>query len=158
MPSYKAEKVRLGNALADVTVVLATAQVKAGMFCEFEQPGRSLMLLYKPIFDMMAEHKFIAYRRDSCLDGAPWRKPLLVITPCAEVGKAIEGACPGGRGHDQHIVLRGPAPDGVPWTRVAASYWPAWARTVARAWGPVLSKWQATTGSSVTRKAVLLAR
>ena len=75
MPAYKAEKVRLGNALADVTAVLATAQVKAGMFCELEQPGRSLMLLYKPIFDMMAEHKFIAYRRDSCLDGAPLRKP-----------------------------------------------------------------------------------
>ena len=102
--------------------MLASAQAKAEMINEFEQPGRSLMIAYPPIASMMTEHQVVAYRRDFCVDGAPWSKPLLVVTPCAAVGKALESTCPGGRGHDEHLVLRGPAPDGIPWTSVAGSY------------------------------------
>ena len=45
---YKEDKVRLGNALADATVVLASAQARKGRCTQFEQPKRSLMLGYSP--------------------------------------------------------------------------------------------------------------
>jgi hypothetical protein len=73
--------VRLGNALADVMVTLASAQARIGRPVQFEQPCRSLMLHYPPVTAMMREFRFEAYQRDACVDGAPWRKPLLILTP-----------------------------------------------------------------------------
>ena len=44
---YKQEKVQLGNALADITVTLASAQHETENLAQIEQPWRSLMLQYK---------------------------------------------------------------------------------------------------------------
>ena len=123
--------------MADVMVTLASAQARFGRLVQFEQPRRSLMLSYPPVRSMMREFRFEAYQRDACVDGAPWRKPLLVITPTVKVGVALSATCPGGH---EHIILRGPAPQGVPWTRVAAPYWPAWCRAIVRAWNPTLQQ------------------
>ena len=119
----------MGNALADVMVTLASAQARIGRLVHFELPPRS-MLLYPPVMSMMREFRFEAYQRDACVDGAPWRKPLLVLTPTVKVGLALCATCPGGH---KHVVLRGPAPQGIPWTRVAAPYWPAWCCAIVRA-------------------------
>ena len=128
---------RLGNALAEAPVVLASAQARLGRLVQFEQPARSLMMSYPSVVAMMREFKFVAYQRDACVDGAPWRKPLLIITPTASVGRRLSATCPGGH---NHIVLRGPSPQGVPWTRVAAAYWPAWTRAIVAAWKPALQR------------------
>ena len=135
LPQYKQDKVKLGNALADVMVTLASAQARVGRLVQFEQPRRSLMLSYPPVMSMMREFRLEAYQRDACVDGAPWRKPLLVITPTVKVGLALSATGPGGH---EHIILRGPAMQGIPWTRVAAPYWPAWCRAIVRAWDPAL--------------------
>ena len=66
---------RLGNALAEAMVVFASAQARWGRFVQFEQPARSIMLTYPSVLAMMNEFKFVAYQRDACVDGAPWRKP-----------------------------------------------------------------------------------
>ena len=70
-PEYKEDKVRLGNSLADATVVLASAQAPMGRCTQFEQPQRPLMLDYPPVETKMEEFKFVAYQRDACVDGAP---------------------------------------------------------------------------------------
>ena len=108
MPPYEREKVRLGNALAEAMVVLASAQARTGRCVQFEQPSRSLMMVYPPVVAMMKEFGFVAYQRDACVDGAPWRKPLLIVTPCESIGCLIRSVCQGGH---CHITLRGPAPE-----------------------------------------------
>ena len=137
LPKYKEDKVRLGNALAEAMVVLASAQARLVRFVQFEQPARSLMLAYPSVTSTMDEFKFVAYQRDACVDGAPWRKPLLIVTPTSPVGRRLSATCPGGH---THIVLRGHSPQGGPWTRVAAPYWPAWTRAIVAAWRPTLQR------------------
>ena len=72
-----------------------------------------------------------AYQRDACADGAPWNKALLLVTATAAAGKRLRATCPGCL---QHIQLRGRAPCGTDWTKIAAPYWPAWSAAVAKAW------------------------
>ena len=50
----------------------------------------------------------MAYQRDACVDGAPWRKPLLIVMRCESVGYSIRSLCQGGH---SHITLSGPAPE-----------------------------------------------
>ena len=68
----------------------------------------------------------------ACMDGAPWRKDTTVWAT-SPVIQDFRGACPG---CESHIVLEGTSPDGRAWTQVACSYWPAWARQLARVWRP----------------------
>lgn len=69
------------------------------------------MLDYPLVEAMMEEFGFVAYQRDACADGAPWRKPLLIITPSNTVGRAVTSVCRGGH---PHLTLRGPSPQGIP--------------------------------------------
>ena len=55
LPPHREEKVRLGNALAQVAVRLAEAQEKAGNYWMLEQPATSLMWLYEPIANLIAK-------------------------------------------------------------------------------------------------------
>lgn len=129
------EKVRLGNALAHATVVVASAQARTGRFVQFEHASRLLMMAYAPLVAMMKEFGFVVHQGDAGADGPPWRKPLLIVTPCEAVGNSIRSLYPG---EHSHITRRGLAPEGIPWTRVADPYLPEWSRAVAEAWGPIL--------------------
>ena len=53
LPEHRAEKVRLGNALAVVAVRFAEAQQRACNGWTFEQPASSLMMLYEPVSKFM---------------------------------------------------------------------------------------------------------
>ena len=75
LPPHRAEKVRLGNALAEVAARLADAQEKAGNIWMLEQPATSLMWLSKPIFELVARLTTFLVTIDVCMFGAPWRKP-----------------------------------------------------------------------------------
>ena len=55
LPPHREEKVRLGNALAQVAVRLAEAQEKAGNYWMLEQPATSLMWLYEPLATLIAK-------------------------------------------------------------------------------------------------------
>ena len=72
----------MGHALADAMVVLASAHARMGRCVQFEQPKRSLMMAYLLVVAMLKAFGFAAYQRDACVDGVPWRKPLLIVTPC----------------------------------------------------------------------------
>ena len=126
----QAERVRVGNALAEVAATLMKVQHAAGNLVQLEQPARSLMILYEPIKKALASTEAVGYQRDACVDGAPWRNPLILYTPTRSVGLRMAAKCPGCK---DHIRLR-VDPDGNNWTRVARPYWPAWARSVARKW------------------------
>ena len=71
IPPCKWEKVRLGNALAEAMVVLASAHARTGRRVQVEQPSRSLMMVYPPVEAIVKEFGFVAYQRDACVDGAP---------------------------------------------------------------------------------------
>ena len=85
LPAHRAEKVRLGNALAVVAIHLAEAQQKALGRWTFEQPASSLMMLYEPVAKFMANDfcEFAVTR--VCAFGAPWTKPNLVVANFPEI-------------------------------------------------------------------------
>ena len=83
------QQVRVGNALADVAAVVMEVQHKAGNLHQLEQPGRSLMVSYETMRTTLAATKAVGYQRDACVDGAPWRKPLVLYTNKAEVGRRV---------------------------------------------------------------------
>ena len=148
-----AEQVRLGNALAEAAAVMFKAQHKAGNLVQLEQPAGSLMEHSSAMKAALEEVGAKGYQRDSCFDGAPWRKSLICFTPTAAVGISLVAHC---RGCKDHIRLRGKAENGVDWTRIAAPYWPGWARAIASKWMPVLKahcrkeKWQDAAPLMVT--------
>ena len=135
LQGHKLEKVILGNALADSAATMLTVQDEALNLTQLEQPDRSLMRKYKPVEDALIKTGSYPYRRDSCVDGAPWKKPLVVYLKASAVGDSFKAVCQGG--HD-HIPLRGTAPCGRLWTRIACPYWPKWAQTNSVCWAPVL--------------------
>ena len=128
-------QVAIGNALATATAAMINAQHKVGNLFQLEQPAGSMMVAFKPIKDALSATGARAYQRDACADGAPWKKPLLLHTATHEVGQRLVAICPGCK---NHVRLRGLAPNGIDWTKVASPYWPAWARQVAEKWSAAM--------------------
>ena len=122
-PPHRKEKVRLGNALAEVAAKLANAQEKAGNLWMLEQPATSLMWLFKPIFELVARATSFLVTIDVCMFGAPWRKPTSLAANFPQISRLFRRC----DGCHQHISLQGNAPCGRSWTAVASPYWPAFA-------------------------------
>ena len=89
------------------------------------------MPFYEPVAKALTTTESVGFQRDACVDGAPWKKPLVLYTGSKSVGVKIAARCPG---CEWHIPLRGKAPDGTDWTKVAGAYWPAWAAAIAARW------------------------
>lgn len=139
----QAEKVRLGNALADVAAILVEIQSKAENLHQLEQPGRSLMISYGTMAKALKTTESEGFQRDACVDGAPWRKPLVLYTSSVSVGARLAAKC---RGCTSHRPLRGRAPNGIDWTKLACPYWPAWADAVASKWYTTLVRHRRKSG------------
>ena len=75
LPPHREEKVRLGNALAEISKRLAGAQEKAGNYWTLEQPATSLMWLFEPIAWLINRDGVFIVTTDVCMYGAPWKKP-----------------------------------------------------------------------------------
>ena len=101
------------------------------------------MVEFAPVKEALTTTGAAGFQRDACKDGAPWRKPLILYTATRTVGRALTARCPG---CPEHIRLRGKAPNGLDWTRVASPYWPAWARSVATKWTTPLMNHSRKTG------------
>ena len=127
----QARQVRTGNALAETAAVLVKAQHAAGNHFQMEQPARSLMVEFEAVKLALQTTGAVGYQRDACVDGSPWRKALVLHTATKSVGRRLAAQCPG---CPEHIRLRGKAPNGIDWTKVACPYWPAWTRSVAGEW------------------------
>ena len=121
---HREEKVRLGNALAEVFVRFAEAQEKAGNYWMLEQPATSLMWLFAPIAKWIAKVTTWLVCIDVCMFGAPWRKPTTLAANFSEL-LSIHRRC---NGCHEHISLQGNAPCGRSWTAVASPYWPEFAK------------------------------
>ena len=78
LPPHREEKVRLGNALAEVSCRLAEAQSKAGNYWTLEQPATSLMWLYEPIAKLLSNDDVSVVTTDVCMSAVPWRKPTSI--------------------------------------------------------------------------------
>ena len=70
LPPHREEKVRLGNALAEVSARLAEAQEKAGNYWILEQLATSLMWLFAPIAALIAKVTICLAVIDVCMFGA----------------------------------------------------------------------------------------
>ena len=66
----QAERVRIGNALAEVAAVLIQTQHEAGNLYDLEQPAESLMLEVPKLKKTMADTGGRPFQRDACTDGA----------------------------------------------------------------------------------------
>ena len=75
LPAHREVKVRMGNALAEVSTRIACAQEKAQNFWTLEQPATSLMSLFALVAELMAKASSSLVVVDVCMYGAPWRKP-----------------------------------------------------------------------------------
>lgn len=113
LDTTQADRVRVGNALAEIAAILMQTQHAAGNHYELEQPAKSLMLEVPTMKKAMAVTGRQPYQRGACADGAPWRKPLLLITATTAVGRRLKAFCPV---CTNHIRLRGLAPCGTDWT------------------------------------------
>ena len=122
-----------------MAAAIVGAQHAAGNMFELEQPGKSIMPRYEPVRKVLDKAGAVGYQRDACVDGAPWRKPLVLYTSSHKVGRKVAAQCPGCA---SHIPLRGKDPTGTDWTKVASAYWPAWADAIARRWQPALQEHQ----------------
>ena len=129
---HQAEKVAMGNALADVAVKLLHAQVAGHGHWQFEQPASSLMWQYMPVRSAMAAAHWST--RDVCMDGAPWMKPTTIVASDPAI---LRLTCRCDRQHE-HIRLRGQAPCGRDWTSIAGPYWPGFARAIVDCWSHLL--------------------
>ena len=124
------ERIRVGNVLAEVAATMIKVQAKAGNHYQLEQPLKSVMMHLPVVKKAIAETGGHAYRRDAAADGAPWKKPLILITANAAVGKELTSC-------------RKPWPSGriksvTRWMGTAVPYWPAWAEAVAKTWTSAL--------------------
>ena len=121
---HREEKVRLGNALAEVSARLAEAQEKAGNYWMLEQPATLLMWLFLPIAALIAKVTIFLVVIDVCMFGAAWRKPTTLAANVGEIAGLFR-RCDGRHGH---ISLQGNASCGKSWTAIASPYWPEFAR------------------------------
>ena len=71
LSTKQADKVRVGNALAEVAAVLMQAQHDAGNLYQLEQPALSLMLEVPKMKKVLKDTGGQAFQRDACTDGAP---------------------------------------------------------------------------------------
>ena len=118
LPPHREEKVRLGNALAEISRRLAEAQEKAGNYWTLEQPSTSLMWLYDPIAWLIDRCCVFMVTTDVCMFGAPWRKPTSIASNFIGIMR-LRRFC---NGLHEHISLQGNAPCGRSWTAIASPY------------------------------------
>ena len=123
LPPHREEKVRLGNALAEISRRLAEAQEKAGNYWTLEQPSTSLMWLYDPIAWLIDRCCVFMVTTDVCMFGAPSRTPTSIASNFVGIMR-LRRFC---NGLHEHISLQGNAPCGRSWTAIASPYWPEFA-------------------------------
>ena len=75
LSSVRAEKVALGNALAEVAIKLCQAMSLIGALWTWEQPWTSLMWVYPPVLNFFEKYMEGKAYVDVCWFGAPWKKP-----------------------------------------------------------------------------------
>ena len=123
LPPHRAEKVKLGNLLADIAARIAEAQEKAGNIWILEQPATSLMWLYGEVAILLNKATTYLTVIDVCMYGAPWRKPTSLASNFHGILLLVRRC----DGRHSHISLQGNAPCGKSWTAIASPYWPAFA-------------------------------
>ena len=112
------ERLREGTALARACVLLAEACLQHGVGFSIENPRSSMMWLWGPMAKILEHPSVIIVDLVYCRFGAPWLKPTRLVTNIRELA-ALQGGCPGGHVHQ---ALRGTAPCGTLWTRLACAY------------------------------------
>ena len=75
LPEHREEKVRLGNALATVSVKLCKAQERAKGLWQFEQPKECLMFWLPDVEALVYRAGVFLAEVFVCAFGAPWAKP-----------------------------------------------------------------------------------
>ena len=132
-----AEKVELGNACLRSALRVIHAFHKAGRPWILENPTGSRMWCVPELMKLRGDRQCLVIDTDFCGFGRPWRKRTRFLignipaTDCSRMQRfcRTHGVCAfTGR---PHFVLKGLAPGGVPWTRVAMHYPPELCKAIA---------------------------
>ena len=112
------EKVSEGTALMRAAVLLAKTAVQEGIGFSLENPASSMVWLWEEMGSLLKMPGVIVVDLVYCAYGMPWMKPTRIVTNVKELA-ALARRC---SGDHQHQMLRGVAPCGVLWTRIACPY------------------------------------
>ena len=112
--------------MALVAIEIARMCLQLGIGFALENPITSLLWALPPMVELMKEAGVYVISLDYCVFGEAWRKTTQLITTAPEL-RAIGRRCAGtfqrcSRTHQPHQVLRGFAPTGEAWTKLACPY------------------------------------
>lgn len=111
-------QLELGTALARATVELVLAAIASGIGFSLENPLTSMLFQWPPMRKIMELPGVYVIDLDYCRYGTPWRKPTRIITNVSAL-IPLGVRC---LGDHRHQELRGRAPDGRLWSRIACPY------------------------------------
>ena len=119
------EIVNDGSLMCLVAVEVAKRCLEAGVGFSLENPATSMMWVFPPMQEFLEKAGVIVVTLDYCQFGEEWRTSTKIMTNVPELidlGRRCSGRGVCSRTRLPHQVLRGMAPCGLPWTRVACAY------------------------------------
>ena len=117
---HQRAKLAEGTALMDVAIRLAWAMLAAGLGFSLENPGSSMVWEYPAMRELANAPGVFCVDLVYCSYGMRWLKPTRFLTNIRALA-ALASKC--SRDHE-HIALRGAAPCGTLWTKLACAYPP----------------------------------
>ena len=128
--------VDLGNATARASIQIIKNLTLHGLPVILENPINSQ--LFYVLQNLMRRKDCTCISTDQCQFGARWRKRTRLCCWNIHDPASLARLCTGKKGLcsrslQHHIVLTGSSPSGVPWSRLAQTYTPPFARAIANA-------------------------
>ena len=130
MTQNQRDRLEEGTQLARACIVLIWACLNAGIGFSCENPHTSMLWVFPEMKEVMEHATVIVVDLVYCSYGAPWKKPTRLITNVKAIA-ALASHC---SGDHEHITLRGVAPCGTLWTRLACTYPAQLCRLTGRQW------------------------
>ena len=120
MKAAARQKLREGTALMRAAIAIAFAAIESNIGFSLENPRSSMVWEWEEMKALMRAKGVVTIDLVYCMYGMPWLKPTRIITNVKELN-VLSCQCSCGQVHQ---TLRGVAPCGTLWTRIACPYPP----------------------------------
>ena len=125
LPPAEQVRVDLGNATARLSGRFISDAHRAGVATVLENPRSSMLWMCPPISRLLKVGNLVS--TDFCQFGAAWRKRTgLASWSACDLSPAVRLCCGRNflcsRTHKPHMILKGRAPSGASWTKIAEPY------------------------------------
>ena len=111
-------KLQEGTALMDACIEMVVTCLENGVPFSLENPLGSMVWSYPPMVQILRHPLVFVVDLVYCSYGMAWKKPTRIITSISSLTR-LRTTC---SGDHVHQTLRGTAPNGVLWTRLACAY------------------------------------